>query len=110
MILASVVSLSLRVLLALLILTDLWHSENWSDTEARGRLALQTAAAKAFGLEDTNGLTEVCLKLFFVPYWMVRVALYSPIDHATAKRQYSEVCIFRILLSRLTLTENCRAG
>jgi hypothetical protein len=91
MILASIVSLSLRVLSALVISTDLWHPENWFDTDARGRLALQTAAANAFGLEGTNELVEVCLKLFFVPYWMVRVALYSPIDHATAKRQYTEV-------------------
>ena len=110
MILVSIVSLSLRVLSALIVSTDLWHPENWFDTEARGRLALQTAAAKAFGLEDTNELVEVCLKSFFVPYWMVRVALYSPMVHATTKRQYTQVCVFRILLSRLTLTGNCRAG
>jgi hypothetical protein len=103
--LGFIVSPPLRVLSALLTLKDLWHPENWFNTEERARLALQTAAAKAFGIEETGDLVEVCLKLFFVPYWTVRVALYSPIDHATTKRQYTEVRVFRASLSLIFLTE-----
>jgi hypothetical protein len=79
------------VLLVFLTLADLWHPQSWFNTEERARLALRRAAAKAFEFEDADKLVEACLKSFFVPYWMARVALYWPIDHATTKRQHTEV-------------------
>ncbi|KIM34075.1 hypothetical protein M408DRAFT_19031 [Serendipita vermifera MAFF 305830] len=68
----------------------LWQPDAGSNVEERARVALQTAAQAAFGFPSTTEVKEECLKLFFVPYWIVRVALYSAVNHATVKRQLTE--------------------
>lgn len=54
------------------------------------------AAEKAFGIPPSfsplkaDGLKEH-VQAFFVPYWIVRLGMFGPVDYATLQRVYTEV-------------------
>jgi hypothetical protein len=65
----------------------------WFDAEKRARARLRSAAQDTLGLNPatTEELVEAQTKSFFVPYWLVRMALFAPVDYATMSREYTEV-------------------
>lgn len=62
----------------------------WFDAEKRARTRLRAAAEKAFNTKESE-LEETRLQAFFVPYWLVRIGIFSPVDYATMSREFVEV-------------------
>lgn len=76
---------------------DVWQPPVWFDVEKRARKNLRHAAEKAFGLTPSllggknEAVEELRIKSFFLPYWLVRAAIFGPIDF-TFMRGSMEVC------------------
>jgi hypothetical protein len=76
---------------------DLWKPSVWFDAEKRGRARLRPAAQDVLRLnpDATDELVEAQVQSFFVPYWLVRMALFAPVDYATMSREYTEVQVHK---------------
>jgi hypothetical protein len=74
-------------------LLDLWKPSVWFDTEKRARARLRSAVEHALGIKPgaADELVETHAQSFFLPYWLVRMGLFAPVDHATMSREYAEV-------------------
>jgi hypothetical protein len=76
---------------------DVWKPSIWFDAEKRARTRLREAAEKAFDIKPSispvkeDGLQELHVRSFFVPYWLVRMGIFGPVDYATMQRDYAEV-------------------
>ncbi|PVG03374.1 hypothetical protein CPB86DRAFT_869795 [Serendipita vermifera] len=76
-----------------------WVPRNSLGLNEETRRTLQTAVMKELDISlpglsedllEFDEVKELNFQLFFVPYWLVRIGLYLPIDHKTMRDEYSE--------------------